>query len=276
MLIDTHCHLDFRDFEGDRKAVVGNARKAGVKKFIVPGVDIASSGNAVRLTADYPGIIYASVGIHPFETEHYPDLEISDRLIQKNIAEGSDRLSSKYSRKPLPLNPVVAVGECGLDYYRYKNENATGKKDRQKKLFEGQLKLALKYNLPVIIHCRDAFSDLFDVLDSLPTLPRGVIHCFSGGLQDLRLAIKHGLYVGIDGNITYARQLFRIVGQIPLESLLLETDAPYLTPIPRRGRRNEPKYLLFTVKKIAQLTELTVSVISAKTSANAFSLFHFS
>jgi TatD DNase family protein len=283
MLIDTHCHLNFPDFGADLNAVIGNARKAGVKRFIVPGVDITSSESSVRLAGRHPGIVYASVGIHPYETEHNPDLNLIDRIIRKNITVPSHFTGTQFfpksnvvGRQSPACTPLVAVGECGLDYHLYRNENAIGKKDRQKKLFEGHLKLALTYGLPVIIHCRDAFSDLFDVLDSLPTAPRGVLHCFSGGLQDLRMAIGRNLYVGIDGNITYSRQLSGIIGQIPLPNLLLETDAPYLTPVPRRGRRNEPKYLVYTLKKVSQITGLSPATISEKTSENAFSLFHFS
>ncbi|MEK7591994.1 MAG: TatD family hydrolase, partial [Patescibacteria group bacterium] len=164
-------------------------------------------------------------------------------------------------------------GECGLDYHKFKGEKADGKKDQQKHLFEDQLLLALKNNLPVIMHCRDAFEDLFSVLDALPNIPQGVIHCFSGGLQDLRMAAERNLYFGIDGNVTYTKHIQSIISSIPPDKLLLETDAPYLTPEPHRGERNEPKYIPLISNTIAQLTNTPAISISEHTTENASSLF---
>ena len=136
--------------------------------------------------------------------------------------------------------------------------------------------MALKYNLPVIMHCRDAFEDFFQVLDSLPRAVRGVIHCFSGGLEDLRFAQSHNLYVGIDGNVTYNKQLQATVPHIPLSMILLETDAPYLTPVPHRGERNEPKYIPLIAQQIADLQHGDVDVVAKQTTQNARSLFAIS
>ncbi|MEK7587264.1 MAG: TatD family hydrolase, partial [Patescibacteria group bacterium] len=218
MYIDTHCHLNFPQYDMDRAMVIGNAKKAGVKQFINPGVDLYSSKQAIELARKHPGVIFAAVGIHPYEAQHDPEVMELERL----------------------LTGVVAIGECGLDYHQYTGEKALGKKDKQKRLFANQLELALKHNFPVIFHCRDAFDDFFDVLNTLPTQPKGVIHCFSGGLQELRMAQKRNFFVGVDGNVTYSKQLELIVPHIPLSMLLLETDAPFLTPAPHRGTRNEP------------------------------------
>ncbi len=171
---------------------------------------------------------------------------------------------------------IVAIGECGLDYHQYKGENALGKKENQKRLFDEHLRLAIKHHLPVIMHCRDAYEDFFSVIDSLPSLPRGVIHCFSGGLEDLRLSQERNFFIGIDGNVTYSKQLAVIVPQIPLTSLLLETDAPYLTPVPHRGQRNEPKYIPLIAHTIAELLHLDLAAVEQVTTANAHSLFQFS
>lgn len=253
MYIDTHCQLNFSDFDADRPMVIGNAKKAGVKQFIVPGVDHNSCRTAVHLTKTNPGVIFAAVGYHPYEAPHNPDISYLETLINTEA--------------------IVAVGECGLDYHLYKGEMAAGRKDVQHRLFKEQLQLALTYNLPVIIHCRDAFEDVFVILHALPKVPKGVFHCFSGGLQDLRIAEEMGFSIGIDGNVTYSKQLAMIVPYIPLTSLLLETDAPYLTPVPHRGERNEPKYIPLIAKKIAELQNKPVSEIEMATTENARVLF---
>ncbi|MBI5619576.1 TatD family hydrolase [Candidatus Gottesmanbacteria bacterium] len=254
MFIDTHCHLNFPQYDPDRAMVIGNAKKAGVKQFINPGVDLFSSKQAIALAQKHPGIIFAAVGFHPYEAQHNPDARLLEQFLT-----GSD--------------PVIAIGECGLDYHQYKGEAAAGKKQNQKMLFEEQLLLALKYTLPVIMHVRDAYADFFDVLDSLPALPKGVIHCFSGGLQELREAQKRKFFVGVDGNVTHSKQLELIVPNIPLTMMLLETDAPYLTPVPHRGTRNEPKYIPLIAQRVAQLVGASRQEVTAQTTANAQTLF---
>lgn len=255
MYIDTHCHLQFSDFNEDRAMVIGNAKKAGVKRFICPGTDAVSSQKAVALAQKNPGVIFAAVGFHPYEAKKNPD---------------TDNLYNLYNNYK---NYILGIGECGLDYHQYGDERAQGKKDAQKRLFFDQLELALKHNLPVIMHCRDAFEDLFDVLDTLPTLPRGVIHCFSGGLADTRMAQKRNVSVGIDGNVTYSKHLQAVVPHIPLSMLLLETDAPYLTPVPHRGERNEPKYIPLVAKEIARLLTIPVKTVEEATTNNTTTLF---
>lgn len=251
MFIDTHCHLNFKKFDSDRTHVLARAKKAGVGQFIVPGTDIYSSKKAVEL-AETDACLYASVGYHPYETLHYPSMKALEQCI-------GDR--------------VVAIGECGLDYHPYKGFDAKGKKEEQKQLFEQQLLLALHYNLPVIIHCRDAFDEIFDVLDAIPSMPRGVFHCFSGGLMDFRSISERGFFVGFDGNITYSKHLKTIIPSIPLSSIVLETDAPFLTPAPHRGSRNEPKYIPLIGKTLAQLTSVSIEEVEQKTTENARSLF---
>ncbi len=257
MYIDTHCQLNFSDFDPDRAMVIGNAKKAGVKQFIVPGVNHLSCRTAVHLAHTHPGVIFAAVGYHPYEAPHSPNTSYLETLLGDESNKGK----------------IIAVGECGLDYHQYKGEIAGGRKNIQQQLFETQLRLALAYDLPVIIHCRDAFEDMFAVLARLPKIPRGVVHCFSGGLQDLRTALELGLYAGIDGNVTYSKQLSTIVPYIPLTALLLETDAPYLTPVPHRGERNEPKYIPLIAGHIAQLRGASVANIMTATTANAQALF---
>lgn len=257
MYIDTHVQLNFPDYDLDRDMVIGNAKKANVKQFVVPGVDHNSCRTAVHLAHKHPRVIFASVGYHPYEAPKNPDLSYLETLL-------SDPKNNGY---------IVAIGECGLDYHEYNGEVATGRKDVQQQLFLDQLNLANSYDLPIIIHCRDAYADIFGVLEKLPKIPKGVFHCFSGSQQDLRIVEQMGFYVGIDGNVTYSKQLPFIVPHIPLSMLLLETDAPYLTPIPHRGKRNEPKYIPLVAQKIAELQSKPVSEIMKITTKNAQSLF---
>ncbi|MEK7141128.1 MAG: TatD family hydrolase [Patescibacteria group bacterium] len=272
MYIDTHCHLNFPQYDIDQAMVIGNAKKAGVKQFINPGVDIFSSLQAVNLAKKHNGVIYAAIGIHPYEAQHDPDVRELEKILQSNL-----------THPPSPINDpsIIAIGECGLDYHQYTGEQALGKKDKQKRLFSEQVELALKYNLPVIFHCRDGFDDFFEVIDSVtestqgvyPEALRGVIHCFSGGLQEVRQARVRKFFVGFDGNITYSKHLQSIIPSIPLSMMLLETDAPYLTPVPHRGTRNEPKYIPLIAHQIAQLHGTSVKDIEEITTTNTQTLF---
>lgn len=242
--------------------IIGNAKKAGVKQFICPGVDLYSSKQSIALAHKHPGVVFATVGIHPYEAQHDPDVRELERLLT-----GS---------RPV----IVAIGECGLDYHQYAGENALGKKDKQKRLLAEQIDLAIKFDLPTIFHCRDGastgpsvFDDFFTLLDAAASKPRGVLHCFSGGLQEVREAQKRGLFIGIDGNVTYSKLLQTIVPQIPLSMILLETDSPYLTPVPHRGTRNEPKYIPLIAHEIAKLHNVSIKEVEETTTANAKKLF---
>ena len=259
MYIDTHCHLKFKEFDEDRAMVIGNAKKAGVKKFINPGNSVVTSKQSVALSQKYPNVVYAAIGIHPYEITRNPDIREIEKIINYQL---------------IINNSLVAIGECGLDYHVYEDFPAAGRKTEQKQLFEAHLLLALKHNLPVIIHCREAFNDVFDVLDSLPTSPRGVFHCFSGGLADVRDIQKRGFFLGLDGNATYSKQLKLVIPSILLSMILLETDAPLLPPEGHRGQRNEPKYIPLIAKTIAELQNKSIKEVEEQTTKNALSLFH--
>ena len=250
MFIDTHCHLTFSEYDSDRAMVMGNAKKAGVKKFICPGVDLFSSQQAVELAEKNPGSIFPAIGFHPYEAQHNPPIN------------------------ELPIDRAVAVGEIGLDYHQYKGEDAAGKKQNQKIVFEEQLRLAKDHHLPAIMHVRDAFEDFFTIYNSIPV--RGVIHCFSGGLQEIRFAQERNLYIGLDGNITYSKQLQAVIPDVPLSMIILETDAPYLSPVPHRGKRNEPKYIPLIAQQIALLKKIDVALVEQQTTENAERLFNLS
>ncbi len=252
MYIDTHCHLNFKEFDEDRAMVIGNAKKAGVKKFIIPGTNPITSKSATSLAATDSTTLFASVGCHPYDTRNVPTRVEIERLISKR---------------------TIAIGECGLDYHIYGEEPAVGRKEEQKQLFEMQLGIATQYYLPIIIHSREAFEDIFSVLDSLPTMPKGVFHCFSGGLADVREIEKRGFFLGLDGNATYSKQLKLVIPSIPLSMILLETDAPYLPPEGHRGTRSEPKYIPLIAKTIAELQGVSVKQVEETTTANAKQLF---
>lgn len=258
MYIDTHAHIQFSHFDMDRPMVIGNAKKAGVKQIIVPGVDMRSNTDAILLASKHPHEIFAAIGFHPYEAQKIIP-EIASQQLEELLLSSRDH--------------IVAIGECGLDYHLYKDEDATSKKGIQKELLITQLKFASLHNLPAIIHVRDAYEDIFDVYDTVPNPPTGVIHCFSGGLQEIRMVKERGLLVGIDGNVTYSKTIQRIVSEIPLSMMLLETDTPYLTPIPHRGERNEPKYIPLVAACVAELLHTTVKVVMTQTTDNAKRLF---
>lgn len=258
MLIDTHCHLNFEAFEKDLDEVVQRAKKEGVEKIIIPGAKIDSSKKAVELAQKYDDC-YAAVGIHPHHASK--NQEIKNLLL--TLAK---------------QNKVVAIGECGLDYYAYQRtvydqyKITPEIKNQQKELLKIHLEVAIDLGLPVILHCREAFMDM------LPIVPRcpGVFHCFSGTKDDLKQILEMGFYVGFDGNITFknAKSLQELVKQTPLDRILSETDAPYLTPEPHRGERNEPKNVKIVASKIAQIKGISLEEVEKQITYNAQSLFN--
>lgn len=266
MYIDTHAHLNFHAFDKDLNAVIDRAKKNGVKKIIIPGAKIDSSVKALHISEKYPGL-FAAVGIHPHHVSEF---------VEKGDEVASDLTSLAYCDK------TVAVGEIGLDYYTYKNYPALtpDNKKRQKELLILQLKIALACQKPVIFHCREAHDDMLELLTGFQEKPgtrlRGVFHCFGGNKIHLKKVLELGFLIGFDGNITYEenQRLQEIAVQTPLERLLLETDAPYLTPIPHRRQRNEPSYLPFLAEFISNLTGNNLKNITEKTQKNAEILFN--
>lgn len=257
-LADTHCHLTLPHFDQDRQQVLTRANEEGVNRILVPGLDLASSRRAVELSQRYPEV-YAAVGIHPHNAKDWNH-------------------STKQELRELARSPkVVAVGEIGLDYYR-----DLSPREKQRSAFQDQLDLALEMELPVVIHNRSAINDLMSCIETwsarLPATLKsgsGVLHANSADLENTRKVIEAGFYIGVAGPITYqkAEVLRRITAELPLERVLLETDAPYLTPHPKRGKRNEPSYLQLIAQQCATLFEVSVNTISATTSQNAIDLF---
>jgi TatD DNase family protein len=259
-LADTHCHLTLPHFDPDLQQVLTRAKEEGVYRILVPGLDLASSRRAVELAQRYPEI-YAAVGIHPHNAKDWNH-------------------STKGELRELAQSPkVVAIGEIGLDYYR-----DLSPREKQRSVFQDQLNLAREMELPVVIHNRNAIDDLMDCIGpwstSLPASLRsgsGVLHANSADLENTRKVLEVGFYIGIAGPITYqkAEVLRRVTAELPLKRVLLETDAPYLTPHPKRGKRNEPSYVQLIAQQCATLFEVSVNTISATTSQNATNLFNW-
>lgn len=262
MLIDTHAHLNFKAFNKDLPDVIERAQKKGVEKIIIPGAKIDSSYEAVKIAATYPSC-YAAVAIHPHHIQEF--VELGTKKVKEEL-----QLLCKNKK-------IVAIGEIGLDYYQYRNSPpvSISDKESQKELFLLQLQIAFDLDLPAIIHCRNAHDDLLDIIKQYNNKAKGVFHCFGGEEKHLQEVLKLGFYVGFDGNITYPenKNMKNLVKLTPLSKLLLETDSPYLTPLPFRGRRNEPAYITYITKEIAEIHQRSIEKIAEITSRNALNLF---
>lgn len=255
MFIDSHAHLDDRRFNGDRELVIEKLKENGLELVINIGADLETSIASVDLAKKYDNI-YATVGVHPHSAS-----ELNKENLQK-IKELSKN------------NKVVAIGEIGLDFY-YDNSP----RDVQRKWFKEQLKLAKELNLPVVIHSRDACQETFDTIkESQDGTLRGVLHCFSGSAEMAQEYVKLGFYISIGGPVTFknARVVREVAEVVPLDKLLIETDCPYLTPEPFRGKRNEPSYVKYVAQKIAEVRGITVEEVAKATSRNTKELFSIS
>jgi TatD DNase family protein len=273
MLTDTHCHLDFHEFDEDRDPVIQRATDSGVTKILIPALDLESSLSVIRLAKSHPGL-YAAIGFHPTDADKWNETANEDL---RNLAQSAD-------------NKIVAIGEIGLDYYwGTQGKNRT----RQREVLGHQLSLASEVNKPVIIHLREenntdageAAKDMLEIIEAWHTSLRsaqhplaerpGVFHSFGGNLEIAQRVMAMNFYVGITGPVTFknAPERHTLVRQLPLERLLIETDAPFLTPHPYRGKRNEPAFVNKIADKIAQLHSRSQSEVAAITNANAAHLF---
>lgn len=251
MLFDSHAHVDDEKFDGEQEAVIARAREAGVTQILNAASDMESSRRAIKLAQDYPGI-YAAVGIHP----HDARLAVKDDYEQ--LAEWTK------------LPEVVAIGEIGLDYfYDY------SPRDVQQKVFIRQLDVARQTGKPFIIHDRDAHADVLDIIKREGKGLNGVFHCFSGSLEMAREVIRLGFYVSMAGPVTFKNAVKQkeVAKEVPLERLLVETDSPYLTPQPHRGKRNEPAFVRLVAEEVANLRGMELETLAKATTANAKRLF---
>ena len=246
-LFDTHCHLDDEKFNEDREEAYHRMLDAGVKRCVCVGSDLPSSNRCVRLAQTHPGV-YAAAGVHPHEAKDAPE----DYLDQLRILLAQDR--------------VTALGEIGLDYYY-----DLSPRDVQKRVMDQQIDLALEMDKPVIFHIRDAHGDMVDYFRKRKNLPRGIIHCFSGSAETAREYLSMGFYISFAGPLTFkkAPHLWAAAQETPLDRLLVETDSPYLSPEPLRGRRNEPANVVWTLKKLAEIKGLPEAEMAQITWDNA-------
>ena len=252
MFIDTHAHLFYPNFEGDLDEVVARARQNDVDYILVPATDIKTAEQVIDLTEKYE-MVYGAVGIHPHDTKDW-----TSSLISK-----IEKLAKNKK--------IVAIGEIGLDYYY-----DFSPKEKQIEAFKAQIELALKLNLPVIIHNRDSDEDVMEIIRSYcGTGLKAQFHCFNGSIEDAMELVGMNFMISFTGNITFkkADNLRKILQHIPPENLLLETDSPFMTPVPHRGKRNEPSYVKYVAEQIAELHKLRLIDVARITSFNTFRTF---
>jgi len=280
MLTDTHSHLDLEKFDEDRDAVIERALDADLSRILIPALEYESSLAAIKLAESHTNI-FAAIGFHPTELDKWDDNSINN--LRNLILE-------QQERAPELQNKIVAIGEIGLDYYWVKEAD---RQAQQREVLRQQLQLAQVVNKPVIIHMREendkwfgqASIDLLEILEEWQTELRaqnhplaekpGVLHSFNGNLETAQKAIQLNFYIGVTGPVTYknAEEKRNILKQLPLTRLLIETDAPYLTPVPHRGKRNEPAFVAYIADKIAEIHLTTREQIAEITTANANHLF---
>jgi len=252
MFIDTHAHMFFANFREDIDEVISRAKEENIKYILVPATDIETAKQTIELTKKYD-IIYGAVGVHPHDTKDWNSTFISQiEKLAKN-------------------EKIVAIGEIGLDYYYDYSP-----KEKQIEAFKAQIDLALKLKLPIIVHNRESHEDIMNILRSYKGSGlRAQLHCYNGSKEDARELIELGHYISFTGNITFkkADSLREVLKSIPVKYLMTETDSPFMTPVPHRGKRNEPAYVKIVAEKIAEIRHVSPEDISRVTSYNAFKMF---
>ena len=252
ILTDTHTHLYGEEFDADRKEMIARANAEGVQKFYLPGIASTAIESMFTMEQDYPGQCFAMMGLHPcYVKENWKEeLQIVEQWLTKRS--------------------FCAVGEIGLDFYW-----DTTFKEQQYEAFRTQIEWALHYKRPIVIHTRNAMQETIDVVKSYAGKGlQGIFHCFGGSYENAMDIIDAGFYLGIGGVVTYKKSgLAEVLSQIPLKHLVLETDAPYLTPVPFRGKRNESSYLKYVVDKLVEVYNVSAAEIAAITTANAAAIF---
>ena len=275
LLIDTHAHVNFNDFKNDAKEVIKKSLDENIWMINV-GAERKTSERAVKMAEEYGTGVYAAVGLHP------------SHLVEQDVEYEENGEIVKYKSKPEEFDydfylnlaknkKVVGIGECGLDYFRTSDESF---KEKQKEIFIKHLELAKEVNKPIIIHCRNAHDDLLKILHLAVKPPSGVMHFFTGNLEQAKKYIELGFYISFSGVITFpplrragANAYNDVIKNIPLEKILVETDCPYVAPVPHRGKRNEPAYVKYVAHKIAELRGISFEEVAEQTTKNARKLF---
>jgi TatD DNase family protein len=251
-IIDTHTHLYLKQFNEDIDLVIQRSKEIGVKKFIFPAIDSSHFDDMHGLKGKYPDCIFLMSGLHPTDVKE----------------DSKDELD--FVANSLNTHDYVAIGEIGIDLYWDKTFLS-----EQQEAFRFQIRLALKHDLPIVIHCRDAFDEIFEILDkeNCDKL-RGVFHCFTGTLEQAKRAIDLGFVLGIGGVVTFKNGgIDKFLNQIDLKYIVLETDSPYLAPVPYRGKRNESSYIMYVVEKLSEIYGLSKEEIADITTKNAEKVF---
>lgn len=269
---DAHTHMNFAAYKDDYRKVIRRALDLGIG-IINVGTQADTSRRAVEIAHEFDGEpVYSAVGLHPIHTEQsYHDPDELGGNGDKGFTSRGEEFDYEYYKNLASGEKVVAIGECGLDYYRFKNGDSRFK-NKQKDAFIKQIELASDVKKPLMIHCRNAFPDLIELLNAkryaLNTNP-GIIHFFSGTIEDAKKLLALGFYFTFGGVITFTRDYDEVVTYIPLDRILSETDAPYVTPVPHRGKRNEPAYVVEVVKKIAEIKNVPLEDARAAILENA-------
>jgi TatD DNase family protein len=252
ILTDTHTHLYSEEFDLDRDKMMQRAIAAGVSRFFVPAIDASCTQSMYDLEANYPSHVFLMAGLHPC-------------YVKENFEEELAHVELQLQRRKF-----VAIGEIGIDLYWDKTTLAI-----QKIAFKRQIQLAKKYKLPIVIHCRESFDEIFEVLETEKSLElRGIFHCFTGTFEQAQQALSYNMKLGIGGVVTFKNgKIDQFINQIPLEKLVLETDSPYLAPVPFRGKRNESSYVALVAKKLSELYQMPVEEIAKITTSTSKSVF---
>ena len=253
-LVDTHTHLFLPEFDEDREQVVQNAKQSGVEKVILPNVDSSTLDSLVKMVEEYPDFCYPLMGLHPTSVkENYQnELEIVTRFVENN--------------------KVYGIGEIGIDLYWDKTFQK-----QQEEVFRYQINLAKKNKLPIIIHARESFNEIFNIMhEEMDENLNGIFHAFTGTIEQAKQIEEWGFYIGIGGIVTFKNSgLDKVVDNIDINHIVLETDSPYLAPVPKRGKRNESAYVKYIAEKIAEIKNSSIEDVAELTTRNAKTIFNF-
>ena len=265
-MIDTHCHIDDPQYAEELDAFLAEQRQDGVEAILVPGVDKTSVKDVLEVCDKYPQYLFPALGLHPenVKEDWQEQLQVLKDAVDARISNSPKGVPYPIAGRPISERKLIAIGEIGLDYHW----DTTFKEQQQEALRE-QMRWAEQYDLPVMIHSRDAAEDTLKILREFPNV-KGVMHCFSGSHEVAEQVVKMGYYLGIGGVITFknCKLAEHLVG-IPLERLVLETDAPYMAPVPYRGKRNESRWMWYVAERLAQVYNCSPEYINEVTTANA-------
>ncbi|WP_373057692.1 TatD family hydrolase [Zunongwangia sp. H14] len=252
ILTDTHTHLYSEAFNEDRKEAISKAIDAGIERFFIPAIDSEYVPGMYKLQEDYPENVFLMMGLHPTH-------------VKENFEEELANVETQFKK-----NSFYAVGEIGIDLYWDKSTLSI-----QQEAFKRQIRLAKNHGLPIVIHCREAFDEVFEVLESEKGEELfGIFHCFTGNLEQAKKALSYNMKLGIGGVVTFKNgKIDRFLDQVSIEDIVLETDAPYLAPTPFRGKRNDPVYLLKVAEKVAEIYNLKLEEVARITTANSQAVF---